>query len=103
MLYGGSSRGREAMPATRYRPDPDYSDLLDQFLTTKRELHNATIAELLPDHSPELVALMRQRVGEKRKAIAAVLVPEIRLRVDAMKDRRRYSGLEKRRRRRVRE
>jgi riboflavin synthase len=91
------------MPATRYQPNPDYSELLDQLLETKRELRNVTIAELMPDHSRELVELLRQRVREKRKAIVAVLRPEIRLRADAMKNGRRYSVLERRRRRRVRE
>jgi hypothetical protein len=85
------------MPAIRYQPNPDYRELLDQLLVTKRELHSATIAELMPDHSPELVALLRQRVREKRKAIAALLCPEIRLRVNAMKNGWRYSVLERRR------
>jgi hypothetical protein len=88
------------MPAMRYQPNPDYLELLDKLRETKRELRNATIAELMPDHSPELVELLRRRVREKREAIAAVLRPEIRLRVDAMKSGRRYSVLEGRRSRR---
>jgi hypothetical protein len=94
---------RGPMPAIRYQPNPDYLELLDKLRQTKRELRNATIAELMPDHSPELVELLRHRIWEKRKAIAAALRPEIRLRADAMKNGRRYSVLERRRRRRIRE
>jgi hypothetical protein len=86
-----------ALPAIRYQPNPDYREFLDRLRLTKRELHDATIAELMLDHSPELIELLRQRAREKRKAIAAVLRPEIRLRADARRNGCRYSVLGKRR------
>jgi hypothetical protein len=83
------------MPAIRYQPNPDYRELLDRLRVTKRELYNATIAELMPNHSPELIELLRQRAREKRKAIAAVLRPEIRFRAGARRNGWRYSVLGK--------
>ena len=55
------------------------------------EIANARVMQMRPGHSRQLAQLLINRAHEKRSAICALLRPEIRLRVDAMKAGRPYS------------